>query len=186
MLRWSGVFAAALSALLVVLLARRTEVTELSGTVDHRPLLFQRPNDSLPGRPFVYITNRGPAGQIQQELERYSWAGIASTVIPSAQEGSSVLRTWRVDVPDAVAASMEVDDEAIVAVRKLVLPGDDDFRIRLVRYRFRRGTTIWSAGESDNWRFFAAHGLAGGGPILLWAIGSSIALLCGSKRGHSA
>jgi len=182
-MRWTGLLAAVVSAVLLGVLARRTEVTELEGTVTSVPVEFLNEAQLVgqnPGRGLFYVMNRGLPGQTGGDLKKVSSAGIASTVFEDAQD--KAVRTWMVFPPAEVTRSTQVDDEVVIAVRKLTVLDDGESHLRLVQYRFRRGTTTWTAGEPDNWKFLLTYGVAGGGPILLWAIGAGVALLCGLSR----
>jgi len=176
MLRWSGILAAVLTAVLLAILVKRTEVAVLAGTVDRGPTFVNeaRLEQDNPGRGVVFVTSGS-----KEELRRYSEAGIASTML-GGTKGTD--RKWMTFLPKEVAASLEDEDEIIFSVRWLVVDEGMESPYRLVRYQFRRGTTTWSAVEPDNWKFLLVYGLAGGGPLLAWGIGCGIWALAAAGR----
>lgn len=180
MLRWSGILAALLSAALIVLLWNQTQGAELAGAAGARERGFTTSEElrsrPSPGREFIYLVTRSSEKSFEQEMERLSLMGLPISVSGEGQDERSMVWTWRLEVPEEFARRVQVGEDLVISVRRLMLPGEDPVEIRLVRYRSRSQ----SAGEAGNWKFLGAWSIAGG-PILLWGIAALIAAAVRAK-----
>jgi hypothetical protein len=190
MLRWSGILSVVVAAVLVGVLAQRTHSAEIVGTIldlPHRRLPGVFGDLSPDGRLTLCVGNptQKPRGTplTWPEEEKLLNAGLTRNGIDLVKDDGSSFWVWEFEIPEDVARTVEAGDGAVIRGRCISLPGEQGDQIRFLRYEFRRGTrSTWSGGERENWKFLLAYGLAGVGPILLWAIGSGVALLCGFNR----
>ena len=182
MLRWTGLLAAVVSAVLVGLLVRRTERAEVRGTLQVNSV-----KHLFPERSPITLRVRTAAGlDSGPETDRLVATGLNLSGIEEKEDGEVVAWIWEVEIPEGVVRRAKPGEEGVITVRRLEVDGVDGDYVRLLRYHFRRGTDAWSESGAGNWKFLTVYALACGVPLLLWGLLAGGVALCSLARMKSS